>query len=155
MITYIKGDATRPQGEGHKLIIHIVNDAGKFGAGFALALSRRWKIVENNYRKWFNDGVYHNKNFELGNVQFVDIDDDLCVANMIAQHNIKDYSNIPPIRYEALDSCLKKVDEVAKEHDMSIHAPRIGSGLAGGSWVKIEKLIEENLKDLNVTIYDL
>jgi O-acetyl-ADP-ribose deacetylase (regulator of RNase III) len=42
-IFYMTGDATAPVGEGQKLIVHVCNDIGAWGAGFVLALSKRWK----------------------------------------------------------------------------------------------------------------
>lgn len=50
-IIYLKGDATNPQTEGNKIIAHICNDLGGWGKGFVLAISRRWKKPENEYRK--------------------------------------------------------------------------------------------------------
>ena len=45
-IKYVIGDATQPVGEGEKLILHIVNDSNRWGAGFVLSLSKRWKEPE-------------------------------------------------------------------------------------------------------------
>jgi O-acetyl-ADP-ribose deacetylase (regulator of RNase III) len=150
LINYVKGDATYPKGEGFKHIIHIVNDEGKWGAGFVLAISRRWKNPEISYKKWYS----HFENFELGKVQFVPVEHDIVIANMVAQRGTGQRFG-PPIRYDALDSCLKIVSQEAREKNASIHGPRFGAGLAGGDWKKIESLINENLFGLNVTIYDL
>lgn len=62
----------------------------------------------------------------------------------------------PPIRYEAVRSALEKVAVHALQHDASIHMPRIGCGLAGGTWDKIEPLLTECLssKGVKVTMYD-
>lgn len=78
------------------------------------------------------------------------------MANMIGQHGIKHGSSGPPIRYEAVAKCLEKVAEKAKELGASVHMPRIGCGLAGGDWSKIEPLIEESLisSGIAVTVYD-
>jgi hypothetical protein len=42
MIYYAKGDASKPIGAGPKMICHITNNRGGWGAGFVLALSKRW-----------------------------------------------------------------------------------------------------------------
>jgi O-acetyl-ADP-ribose deacetylase (regulator of RNase III) len=49
-----------------------------------------------------------------------------------------------------------KVAENALELGASVHMPRIGCGLAGGQWAKIEPLITENLllSNIAVTVYD-
>ncbi|GAL87250.1 hypothetical protein NEMVEDRAFT_v1g223552 [Sporocytophaga myxococcoides] len=59
-IEYTKGDATRPVGSGNKIIVHVCN--GGWGKGFVMSISKRWKLPETEYRKW-----YQSKNkFDLG-----------------------------------------------------------------------------------------
>ncbi len=75
---------------------------------------------------------------------------------MVAQHGIKTGSYGPPIRYEAVAACLGKVADKALELNASAHMPRIGCGLAGGEWSRVEPLIEEQLcgRGVAVTVYD-
>ena len=152
-ITYIKGDATNPTAEGNKIIVHICNDIGGWGKGFVMAISKRWKKPEKDYRAWYQSKV----NFALGEVQFVKVEDQVWVANLIGQHKIKkDEYGGPPIRYEAILAGLYKVGNLALEINATIHMPRIGCGLAGGTWEKIEPLINTSLiaKNILVTVYD-
>ena len=153
-IRYLKGDATCPQAKGMKLICHVCNDLGGWGKGFVLAISRRWKEPEAQYRAWYADRK--DNDFGLGAVQFVQVEPHLWVANMVAQRGMKHGSSGPPIRYEAVAECLQKVAARAKELGASVHMPRIGCGLAGGDWSKIEPLLEEHLcgQGLAVTVYD-
>lgn len=145
-IHYIKGDATYPRGEGTKIICHICNDIGAWGAGFVLALSRKWDEPEETYREMDKS---------LGNVSMVEVEDGILVANMVAQHGIyPDQNGTPPIRYSALRKCLISVNELAVRINASLHMPRIGSGLAGGRWEDIAKIIEETAR-VNIYIYDL
>ena len=147
-ITYVKGDATEPIGEGAKIIAHIVNDQNKWGAGFVLAISKKWKEPETLYRL--------KKFFRLGTVNYIDVDieNKIFVANMIAQHGIGlDENNDIPLRYSALVDCLRDLDEMAVHLNASIHMPRIGSGLAGGNWDVIEQIIRE-CTTVPVTIYN-
>ena len=148
-ITYIKGDATSPQTAGMKIIAHICNDIGGWGKGFVLAISKRWQEPERQYRKWYHE----HENFKLGQVQFVSVTDYIIVANMIGQKGIKTGSKGAPIRYEAVDECLKKLGDKAIEINASIHMPRIGCGLAGGKWDKIEPLIAKNLLDRGISVF--
>ena len=154
-IKYVKGDATSPQGSGMKIIAHVDNDVGGWGRGFVLAVSKRWKQPEIAYREWYKNR-YVTNDFSLGAVQFVHVQDDIYVANMIGQEGVYEKDGVPPIRYDAVRQCLKKVYEFAKEHNASIHSPRFGAGLAGGKWEEIEKIITEELVDrgIDVTIYD-
>ena len=149
-INYIVGDATRPLGEGLKFIIHVCNDIGAFGAGSVLAVSRRWSQPEAMYRA--------TKEYVLGDIQVVPVETDITVINMIGQHGVgRGRDGKPPIRYNAIDSCLKKVGDLALEYHASVHGPRFGAGLAGGNWEAIEMLIDKQLcqRGIEVTIYDL
>ena len=152
-IEIIKGDATQPMGSGNKIIVHVCNDIGGWGKGFVMALSKKWKEPELQYRAWYSSEL----NFELGATQFVKVADDMWVANMIGQRGIGPDSNgNPPIRYDAITSALEKVAAFALEENASIHMPRIGCGLAGGKWEEIEKIINTVLisKNIEVIVYD-
>lgn len=156
-IEYVTGDATDPIGDGPKVIAHIVNDVGAWGAGFAKALSVRWKEPERDYREWWlHQGLYQNVPFELGNARFTMVNA-VWVASMIAQHGLIGYSNPHPIRYDALARTLGRVGGFAKERQASVHMPRIGCGLAGGTWDRVEPIIVEELcgRGVPVTVYDL
>jgi len=152
-INYRKGDASNPVGRDKRLIVHICNDIGGWGKGFVLALSQKWKEPEKQYREWFKS----QENFELGQVQFVPVEPNIFVANMIGQHKIKKTDGQIPIRYEAVEQCLNKVAEFALKNQISVHMPRIGCGLAGGKWEEIETIISRRLlnKNVKVTVYDI
>jgi len=165
MITYFKGDATSPQTHGPKLIIHICNDTGGWGRGFVLALSKRWGRPEATYRRWYHDRdavldhepgqiVMTSGRFKLGETQLVLVQPNLAVVNMIAQAGTRTGSKGPPIRYDALAACLANVRGYAISFKASVHAPRIGCGLAGGKWECVEPLITKELGDVPVFIYD-
>ena len=151
-INYITGDATSPIGDKNKLIIHICNDIGGWGKGFVLAITKKWKEPENQYRDWFKS----QENFALGQVQFVKVEEDVFIGNMIGQHKINRTNGQIPIRYNAVEKCLTEVAKFAIENKYSIHMPRIGCGLAGGKWEEIEPIINKTLiqKNIMVTVYD-
>lgn len=155
MINYTLGDATKPVGDGIKLIVHVCNDIGAWGAGFVIALSKKWETPESEFRR------IPAKKRKLGYVQYIPVGENTFVVNMIAQHNIgPNEFGVPPVRYEAVGTCLKKVVDFAKsldngENKVSIHMPRIGCGLAGGQWSIMEKVIEDAVGDTEVTVYDL
>ncbi|HTN90725.1 MAG TPA: hypothetical protein VL242_43930 [Sorangium sp.] len=155
-ISYVVGDATRPAGEGSRIIAHVCNDIGGWGRGFVTALSARWATPEVEYRRWHR-GELAGPPFGLGQVQFVEVEAGLWVANMIGQHGVRARDGVPPVRYEAIDAALLAVAAFARQHDASVHMPRIGAGLAGGSWSEIVPLIEKNLcsAGLRVNVYDL
>ena len=170
MIDYVVGDATDPQGSGHKIICHVVNNVGAWGAGFVMALSAKWSLPEEQYRWWANNPNAANivyKPFELGQVQYVEVDKyfiagsnaklySIWVANLIGQNGVRSFKNPRPVDYDAIAKGLADVSNNAMAVGASVHMPRIGCGLAGGEWSKVEFIIERYMDpDLRVTVYDL
>ncbi|KAF5993240.1 macro domain-containing protein [Streptomyces sp. WAC00263] len=153
-ITYVRGDATAPSVNGVKLIAHVCNDIGGWGKGFVLALSRRWPEPEAAYRAWHRDRAHND--FGLGATQFVQVEKYVWVANLIGQRGIRTGSKGVPVRYEAIGTGLAQVAIKAAELDASVHMPRIGCGLAGGDWSRVEPLILRRLveRGVAVTVYD-
>ena len=146
-IKYLDGDATRPVGGGDIIIAHICNDIGMWGAGFVLAVSKRWPGPEAEYRKKIKNSQHY-----LGDTQFVSVEPNLTVVNMIAQKGIRSNKNIFPIRYTALSFCLREVNHIAVNSNSTVHMPMIGAGLAGGNWETIEKIIE-NVLEVQAYVY--
>lgn len=153
-LRFVRGDATSPQAKGPKVIAHVCNDMGGWGKGFVVAISRRWPQPERDYRDWHRHRA--GNDFGLGAVRLVDVQPGLWVANMIAQHGMRTGNAGPPIRYPAVERCLGTLGDRAIELSATVHMPRIGCGLAGGSWDKIEPLIEVALcqRGVPVTVYD-
>lgn len=155
MIKYVVGDATAPAGDGIKLIVHICNDIGAWGAGFVMALSRKWDQPEREYKR------IPAKKRKLGYVQYVPVGNNTYVVNMIAQHNIRPNEfGVPMVRYGALETCLNKVVNFARSLDnettpVSIHMPPVGCGLGGGKWSVVKAVLNEAIPDdIPVTVYD-
>lgn len=165
MITYLNGDATDPI-KKPALIIHVCNNCCGWGAGFVLAISRRWPEPEQAYRQWCQGSFKvpqiideKEKDFVLGNVQFVPVlDKNIWVANMIAQDNYKRQgheSGKVYLNYDALNKTLEKVFKFAKQKQLTIHMPKIGCGLAGGSWDVIEAMINPFTNDVETFVYEI
>ncbi|HEX3286081.1 MAG TPA: macro domain-containing protein [Mycobacterium sp.] len=150
----VTGDATKPQATGPTIVAHLCNDIGAWGRGFVVAVSRRWPQPERAYRDWY--GHRADNDFGLGAVQLVQVEPEVWVANMIGQHGIKRRGGNPPIRYDAVESCLAKLGDESYRLGASVHMPRIGCGLAGGRWEHIEPLIVTHLsaRGIAVTVYD-
>lgn len=145
-IHYLKGDATNPTTPGCKIIAHVCNNIKLWGMGFVLAISEKWPRVK---RKYMN-GVT-----TLGEVQFIQVEDEITVCNMIAQNGVRSRTNHKPLVFTSLNYTLTKLGEYAREIGASVHMPRIGCGLAGAKWEEVCPLVEEALFDLDVYVYDL
>lgn len=154
-ITYVRGDATAPQGKGVRIIAHVCNDLGGWGKGFVLALSRRWPEPEAAFRRWHRERA--GNDFGLGALQLVQVSPYLWVANLVGQRGTRTArSTGVPVRYEAIDAALAKLAAEAERLGASVHMPRIGCGLAGGRWERVEPLITARLtaRGVPVTVYD-
>jgi alpha-beta hydrolase superfamily lysophospholipase len=98
----------------------------------------------------------HIPPFALGSTQFVVVEPNITIANMVAQHGIRSVSNPAPyipIRYDSLAICLDTVAVVAKEQGATVHMPRIGCGLADGRWEEVEPIIVDKMVSRGVAVY--
>ena len=160
-IVHHTGDATDPQLPGPLVIAHVLSDTGAFDAGFAAALAARYPLAKQRFQAWARGGSHvYARPFELGIVQWVGVGQalgrthrfsDRWVANMVAQAGLRSAQNPRPLKLDALASCLGELVGI----EMPIVMPRIGCGLAGGSWDEVRPLIESILDDDEVHVFDL
>lgn len=140
-----------------KFIPHVCNDLGKWGKGFVIPLGEKYPKARDDYQEYVDS---MNKapidDSILGDTVFTKIPPKIVIANMIAQKGIDTKSK--PIRYWALVKCMESVRKAArtlkeKNIPVEIHAPKFGSGLAGGNWDLIEVLINELWEGFDTYIY--
>lgn len=135
---------------------HVCNNIGAFGAGFSGEIERRFPEVALN----FSIGG----KIKIGNTQFVTVVENnntknkLIVANMVAQNEVVSQKNPRPLHYPSLVKCMYAVKELADaiqqtEKTVRIHAPKFGSGLAGGNWNFIADLIDDIWSTHTVSIH--
>lgn len=153
-IEYAIGDATQPK-SAPAIIVHVCNDRGGWGRGFVVALSRRWPEPERRYRAWHRGE--EPIPFELGQVILVPVEPGVWVANLIGQHGMRTERGTPPVRYDAIRQGLRVVAQEALRLGASVQMPRIGCGLAGGTWDVVGPIVQEELGDrgVAVTVCDL
>ena len=166
-IKYIEGDlfalVKTDKDPGPTIIAHCCNDKGAFGAGFVVPLAKNFPSSKDKYLQWHTEpgligGPQMNctGEFGLGETQFVNIDDKIFVANMVAQT----LGGVRPLFYNHLSRCLDAVAKFEKFltdsrlYPAKIIAPAFGSGLAGGDWEIVEQLIYDSWirRDIPVTI---
>lgn len=158
----VEGDATEPQKLTPKEVViipHVCNNENKWGAGFVMALNKKWSEPEKEYR----DLCERRLPFPfLGEVCYAKINNFLVVANMIGQSGTVSTNNPIPLKYAALISCMNKVvdyiERIKKQtsNPVVIHAPKFGSKLAGGNFDFILELIREIWLEngLDVVVYE-
>lgn len=157
MIKIENGDATMVTKA--QIIAHIVNDAGRWGAGFSGALEKQYPGVGNDYQNQLSDmKTRRNKVLGFCLVSRSNKFPNIRIVHMIAQHGVRSKDNPTPIDYNALRSCLSTLGAAAMRSEIaSIQMPKIGAGLAGGDWSIILPIITSELGNLQipVTIYEL
>ena len=143
----------------HVVIPHVCNNIDVFGGGFTRDLSAKYPIVQKNYHLL-------GTSVRLGKVQYIEVDKNptynhkLIIANMIAQNGTISPKNPRPLNYGALAFCMTDVRQYCNSlkdnieyGKVEIHAPKFGSGLAGGDWFFIQELMLDIWKNLDTFIY--
>lgn len=147
------GDATKPRGNGTKIIAQVVNTSGGLGIGFGKSLSKNYPIVKQGLERWSKN----KSEFQLGNSNLLRVSPDTYVFQMLAQKGLYAKANDIPLKYKELRKCLMELALKAEELKASVHMPQIGAGQAKGNWNLILGMIHDELisKDIKVNIYIL
>ena len=139
------------------IIVHSVNCMGVMGSGVAAALRYKWPQIFNNYKQMCTVHE-HSRGRLLGQVDFVDVGENLVVANVFGQEYFgrdgKTYAN--PI---SLLQGLTTVFLFAEQHNLPIHSVKLGSGLGGLNWYHDVRPLFDQLESkhplIPLTIYEL
>lgn len=151
MIQYVIGDATSFSAgkKGvNKVLAHVCNDYGGWGAGIVVAISKKWRFPEAVYRSLSSHA--------LGTVQLVGVEQGKYVCNMIAQKGNSSL-NYAACNLEALVECFAALYNILSlAPKTEVHMPRVGCGLGGRTWDEIEPILFDGLGvAYNVFVYDL
>lgn len=149
MIKTIKGDLLNATEDA---IGHGCNCRKTMGSGVAKAIRDKWPMVYEADKE-YNDFDGRNR---IGSFSTVRVDGKQ-VYNIYTQ---VDYlpRNVDHFQYEGFRIGLAKVLKDMKNHNLKTLAlPKIGAGLAGGDWTKIEQIIKEvsDAAGLDVTVYEI
>jgi len=146
MIKYIDGDLLKLAEEGNFDVIgHCCNCFLTFGAGIA-------PQIKAKYPEAYAVDCATNKGDinKLGTISFTEKTTPI-VVNLYGMYDFKKkHQDEVMVKYDALRSAIKLMKE--KFSGKTFGFNRMGSGLAGGSWEIIEKIIEEEMRGEYVTI---
>ena len=120
-------------GEKPRIIAHCANDIGAFGAGFVVPLGEKYPKAKVDYRT--------RRDYRLGETIFSEQPDGTIVAHVIGQRGIRPMNGQPPIRLDALEAGLELVFRKARELNLPVQAPALGTGLAGGRWEDVRRIL--------------
>jgi O-acetyl-ADP-ribose deacetylase (regulator of RNase III) len=146
MIKYVKGDLFETK---CNIIAHGCNCRGGFGSGVAYTMAMKYPKVRDMYLE-----KHEEEGWKLGDVQFVRVRDGRVIANCATQYNYLP-RGVCHASYDAIRKAMQTVKEYAVNNDLSVAIPKIGAGLAGGDWDKIESILEEVFSDYSITVYVL
>ena len=153
-IKYIKGDATEPIiiGDKYSVICHCCNALGAWGKGFVVPLGQKYPIAREKYLKFIKMTKEENR---LGSVSFAKATDNIIVANIIGQYYTYPRDGKIPLDYEALEKGFRSVIEMFQTNNipLTVHMPKIGCGLAGGDWNRVEEIIKNTFISSNIEVY--
>lgn len=127
------------------VLAHVVNDQGRWGAGFSGALSRRWPAARTTYRAWMKGSP------TFGAVVAYQMERDVYCAHLLAQRGCPGI-----VVYSALSESLTTLSKLLDANlplSVPVAMPRIGCGLGHGSWERVEPLIADAFFVRRVLVY--
>lgn len=162
----IGGDLIQLAKEGKfDVIAHGCNCMSTMGAGIAPQMAKAFGCdrfeMELGGRDINKLGNIDYQTFVLGEKTIWSLEDaknnrnepELTVVNAYTQYNYgrnhKDGATAP-FDYEAFTLCMRKINSIFGGKHIGL--PKIGAGLAGGDWDRIEKIIDAELWFCEVTI---
>lgn len=143
MIVYKKGSLMLASED---IIAHGCNCINGFGSGVAAAISEAFPEAKYKYHEKFK-----TIGWKLGDVQIVKTKGKH-IANCATQQEYYPRNKVHA-DYPAIENCFKKLYIYAKNNHLTIAIPKIGAGLAGGDWARIESIINGIFIDMSITCY--
>lgn len=143
MITYQKGDliSLAKQGE-FDVVVHGCNCFCRMKRGIAPQMAKAFGCD----RFPLEGHEFEGDKAKLGQIEYqrviLSTDKELVTVNAYTQY----HWNMPgpfgiPLDYDALRNCFIKINDAFQGKKVGI--PKIGAGLAGGDWQKIEAILKE------------
>lgn len=169
MINYVEGDLIKLAKEAKfDVIVHGCNCLSTMGAGIAPHMAKTFGCNRFEMELWGPTieklGCIDYQTFVLGENAIWSLEDaknnrnepELTVINAYTQYKYgRNHSDgvAIPFDYEAFTVCMRKINNLFP--GKRIGMPKIGAGLAGGDWDRIEKIVDRELRDcrINVVIY--
>lgn len=144
MITYKVGDLIE-ESKDYEIIVHGCNCFCKMGAGFAALIRKEFPEA------YVIDCLTKIGDKEkLGTITYTQKTKPI-IINAYTQYFYGRKGLY--VDYEAVRQCMKRIK--LQFAGQRIAMPKIGCGLAGGDWETVERIIEEELSNEDVTIVTL
>ena len=133
---------------GAEAIAHGCNCQGIMGAGIALEFKKRYPEMHQEYFRRCR--FAKPREFNVGDAFLWKEDGKPFVFNLGTQENCWNQK----ATYEGIEAALTEMRRLADEEGIaSIALPRIGAGLGGLSWNKVQAVIKRVFKNWAGTLY--
>lgn len=156
MLTYVKGDLIELAKQGEfEVVIHGCNCFCTMGAGVAAQIKQAFPAayevdLQTEKGSIHKLGLFSAACVPLGYPwQY----ESFWVVNLYTQFDYR--GNGTRLDYRALIAGLIRVRQFFGDKNLTFGMPRIGAGLAGGNWNRIERIIEYTLGNEIVFVVDL
>ncbi len=140
------------------IIVHGCNAQGVMGSGVAAAVREQYPGAYEAYRALYEKAKQAGlKDLPLGRIAWFRVSESpkLAIANAITQRFYGRDSSVRYVSYEAIEEAFGRIAKVAREHDLQVHYPLIGAGLANGDWNTIADIIDRQLAGVRHTLWTL
>lgn len=153
MVKYSKGDVLNCKAT---LVAHQVNAFGVMGGGIAAAI---WPLLTPESQNAYVEKCRHNAKLPvtewMGSIQILDTKrEELKICNLFTQFpaSVDGSFDLTAYNYlrQALD--LLRVYAVFNDYDIVGVPARIGCGIAGGDWDKVQRIIHDVYDDSGITM---
>ena len=160
MIEIIEGNLLE---SGCTFICHQVNCKKVMGSGIAKQIRQKWPKVYEDY--CYNIDYMYENDFAtkssdlLGMITWTELEDSKYMMNFFSQDEYYP-RNVCHTDYNAFTKCCRALKKFIEEYKLNknnivIGFPyKIGCGLAGGDWSIVSKIIEEELSEYNIEIWE-
>jgi len=127
-----------------EFIAHGCNAQGVMGAGVA-GLIRSTYPESYDYYRW----IHYHGGLHVGQT-YSYLEKDKMIIHCITQYG---YGRVGRyVDYNAVKSCMMQISNMFP--GMSVAMPKIGAGLGGGNWDKLEEIIEHT-SEFQPVVYEL
>ena len=111
----IDGSILNPELAGLRLILVPCSENGKPDTALHLLLNKKWQKVGQELKGWFS----HHIDFKLGSISAVATQSDIWIINALC------YTKDDVLDEKALESCVKKLSELALSEKASVHVAMV------------------------------
>lgn len=138
--------------DDYKAIVHGCNCFHTMGGGFA-------KQVKGIYPEAYQTDKFteYGSICKMGTISHTQEQRDPMIINAYTQYGMGRDSR--KVEYTAIRTCMEEVDNLLEftfegSGLVSVAMPKIGSGLGGGDWKIISRIINTTTPNLNITVFE-